>query len=141
MGSYVAQYQSANAIIRALQGRGLGYRRQTMLDDIRQINGLAKLEMQVLNIPSSQLFPQFGMVESYLRRARKYRVYVRVSYEDIESGEITESMASFYTDERKSKDAWEQDFSEMFPESESGKMYSLSDARIASVEHQRGFSY
>ncbi len=112
-----------------------------MLDDIRQINGLAKLEMQVLNIPSSQLFPQFGMVESYLRRARKYRVYVRVSYEDIESGEITESMASFYTDERKSKDAWEQDFSEMFPESESGKMYSLSDARIASVEHQRGFSY
>ncbi len=141
IGSYVSAGLGSNAIINVFRDLGIGYRRTTMLEDIRQITGLARLENTVKNLPSNLLFPQYGMVQSYLRRARRYRVYVRATVEDLKTGESFEKMTSFYTDSRMSKDDWESTWLDQFAESASGKMFGVVDGRIASVEHNVGFDY
>lgn len=137
----VGQGLGSNAIIGVLRGLGLGYRRITMLADIRQVTGLSRLERTVIGVVSDVLFPQFGMVESPLRRARKYRVYGRVTVEDVDTGAREERMVSFYTDTRDSKEGWERSFLAESEGTESRGAQRYVALQIASVEHQAGWSY
>lgn len=137
----VGQGLGSNAIINILRGFGLGYRRITMLADIRQVTGLARLERAVLGVAANVIFPQYGMVEGPLRRARRYRVYGRVTVEDVDTGAKEERMVSFYTDTRDSKEGWERSFLEETDVAGYGTGKRFAALTIASVEHQAGWGY
>jgi len=141
MPALVKQGLGSNAIINTLRSLGLSYRRIDMLADIREFTGLAKLEGAVLRIGADVIFPQFGMVETGLRRARAYRIFGRVTVEDVETGERDERFVSFYTDTRDTKAGWERSFLEASEGSESRGAQRYIGMQIASVEHQAGWSY
>jgi hypothetical protein len=141
IAGFTAQGFTANRIINELRALGLSYRRQTMLEDIRYFTGKLKLEDAVRRVGADVLFPQHAMVETYLRRARKYRVFGDLTIEDPVTGEKLTRTVSFYTNKRASKRDWEQDFFGEFEGSESqGSMRFLS-LEIRSVEHQSGWKY
>jgi uncharacterized protein related to proFAR isomerase len=141
IGGLVKQGLGSNAIIGVLAEVGLSYRRTTMLADIREFTGLMRLEKTVRQVAMDAIFPQHAMVETYLRRARRYRVFGTLTVEDPLTWERKEVNVSFYTDDRKSKEEWEQDFFEEFRDSESAQGGELLDLQIRSVSHQSGWSY
>jgi len=132
---------TANAIIRQLGNLSLTYRRTTMLLDIREFSGLMRLESAVRNIPWNVVMPRYGMVETYLRRARRYRVFGIATRTDPRTGEEEEKPVSFYTNTRGSKNDWYDSFMEEYQGSESEGAWLFTDFEVTSVEHQKGWKY
>lgn len=132
---------TANAIVRQLGNLSLTYRRTMMLLDIREFTGLMRLESAVKNIPWNVVMPQYGMVETYLRRARRYRVFGRVTRTDPRTGEEDEKPVSFYTNARGSKNDWYDAFMKEYQGSESEGAWLFTDFEVTSVEHQKGWKY
>jgi len=138
---FLKQGLTANAIIRQLMPMGLTYRRVAMLADIRQFSGLAKLEGAVRRLDPAKLFPQYTMVESDYRSARRYLVRARMVIEDAESLEQSERWVSFYTNKRMSKDQWTEAFVAGYAHARYAEGESIISVSIASVEHKKGWGY
>jgi len=137
----VAQGLSSNRIIGELAKYGVSYRRQNMLADIREITGLARMEAFTRAVNPAQAFPKFGMIETELRRDRKYRVFGKLEYQDTLTGETFEKQVSFYTDINKGKDLWDEDFLGEYEEGEYKPAKYVTGFNILNVEHQAGWSY
>ncbi len=131
----------SNAIIRELGTLGLSYRRVNMLADIRSASGLMKLEKTISTISASIPFPRYAMVESTLRRNRRYRVYGKLELNNALTGEHEIRNVSWYTNTRDSKEGWARDFLSAYErETYEGSMYAV-DLTVSSVEHQSGWKY
>jgi len=130
-----------NAIINMLRDRGITYRRQTMLEDIREYSGMMKREAAVRAVDSAVLFPQWPMVETTLKRDRPYRIFGNLTLEDPYTWERKTVRVSFYADERRSKDEWINEFISRFPESTTVKGNVITDMELTSVWHMRGYGY
>lgn len=141
IAGFVKQGLTSNAIIRQLGNLALTYRRTTMLLDIREFSGLMRLERAVRAIPWDVVMPQYGMVETYLRRARRYRVFGIATRTDPRTGEESESVVSFYTNKRGSKNEWYEQFMREYQGSESEGAWMFTDFEVTSVEHQKGWKY
>lgn len=141
IGPLIQQGLGSNAIIRQLQGIGMSYQRTVMLADIRSFSGMAKLETTVRKIAGDLVFPQYGMVESTLRRARKYRIYGTLTLEDQDTWETTQRHVSFYSDDRRSKDDWEAEVMDLYEGGIYEEARRINLFEITSVEHQRGWNY
>jgi len=137
----VAQGLGANAIINVWKPLDLTYRRITMLADIRKISGLAKLEKQVRKVAPNKLFPQYAMVESKFRAARRYFIHARMMVTDEETGETVERWVSFFSNQRMTKDQWTEGFLAGYVSAMYGVGMSIESVELASVEHQRGWNY
>lgn len=132
---------SSNFMVREARRLGISYRRQVMLQDIREVGGLLGKEASVRQIGSSVIVPKGVMVETDLRRARNYRVFGDVVYTNIDTGVSREQTISFYDDQRRSKDDYislyerDKEESEYLPEEE------VTSLAIRSVEHNKGLPY
>ena len=141
IAGFAAEGLTANAIIRQLGNLSLTYRRTTMLLDIREFTGLMRLESTVRRVAWDVVFPQYGMVETYLRRARRYRVHAIAIQVDPRTGEETERNVSFYTNTRGSKNDWYDAFMQEYTGIPGTPSELIKDLEIISVEHQKGWKY
>ncbi len=131
----------SNAMISWAKGTIGGYRRVNMLQDIRRITGLAKLEKAVRLVSPDVMFPQYTMVESNYRAARRYFVKGKMTVTDDETGEESERWVSFYSNKRMTKQVWTEDFIAGYAEGRYGAYETIKDVSIVSVEHKRGWAY
>lgn len=131
----------SNAMINWARGTIGGYRRVNMLGDIRRITGLAKLEKAVRLVSGSKLFPQYTMVESDFRSARRYFVKAKMLVYDEEIGDSYEKWVSFYDNQRSTKDQWTNDFMSGYVAGRYGEGVSIQSMEIVSVEHKKGWAY
>jgi len=118
-----------------------GYRRVNMLTDIRRISGLAKLEKAVRLVSPDVVFPQYTMVESNFRAARRYYVRAKVEVTDLEGDNKYERWVSFYSNSRMSKQQWNTDFMQGYLAASSEPLELIKNIDIVSVEHKRGWAY
>lgn len=139
--SLVKRGFGANAITRVLKVQGLSFRRINMLKDIREINGLVKMEKYTRAVSGVKQFPKFGMVEHELKRDRRYRVFATMKTRNMVTGEESEKDISFYDDEHRSKDNWVEAFEDQYEEKMYEKQEEITGISIRSVEHQRGWMY
>ncbi len=131
----------SNAMINWAKGTIGGYRRINMLQDIRRITGLAKLEKAVRLVSPDVMFPQYTMVESNFRAARRYFVKGKMTVTDDETGEESERWVSFYSNKRMTKQVWTEDFIAGYAEGRYGAFETIKDVSIVSVEHKKGWAY
>ena len=129
----------SNAIINWLKPKGLSYRRQTMLRDIRTFTGLERMEKAVRLVDPAKLFPQGSMVESSFRAARRYKIHGTIAYIDPETGETVEDHISFYSNQQMTKDQWLKDWFDKAAWTDSKEMAAMHSVTITSVEHQAGW--
>jgi len=132
---------SSNFMVREARRLGISYRRQIMLQDIREIGGLLGKEASVKQISSSILIPKGVMVETDLRRARNYRVFGDVVYTNVNTGVERRQTISFYDDQRRSKDDYISFYERDKEESEYLPEESITSLAIRSVEHNKGLPY
>lgn len=137
----VKQGLSASAIIRDLRGRGLIYRRMSMLSDIRREVGIFKFGKAVVSLGSDVQIPKRIMVETDLLRARKYRVYGTAKYVNIETGRTTYEPVSFYDNTLRTKDQWSEEYISQKEEAKYREEVVCEGIEIFSVEHNKGFRY
>ena len=138
---FVQQGMGSNEIQRQFKAMGLGWRRQVMLADIREVTGMMKLERIVRAIPRNQLPRKSHVVETDLRRARKYRVHAEITYEDTETGEIITKKGSFYTDTLDTPAGWEDQYIEMKRKEDYKPDQEVLAVQPVSIEHNKGFRY
>ena len=138
---FVAQGMGSNEIQRQFKAMGLGWRRQVMLADIREVTGMMKLERIVRAIPRNQLPRKSHMVETDLRRARKYRIFVEAHVEDIETGEQYIVKKSMYSDELNTPEGWESEYIDHEQEDTTDPTKWINGVDLVSIEHNKGFAY
>lgn len=141
ISQFVGLSLSSNFMVREARRLGISYRRQIMLQDIREIGGLLGKEASVRSFGSSALIPKGLMVETDLRRARNYRVFGNVVYTNIDTGKSREQTISFYDNERRSKDDYISLYERDKEESEYLPEESITSLTIRSVEHNKGLPY
>lgn len=137
----VRQGLSSGRIISTLKQHGVSYRRTDMLKDIREVTGLARMESFTRAADPRKAFPKFGMIETTLRKDRRYRVFGKLEYRDTLTGETFMKDVSFYTDTNKGKELWDDDFLDQYEMGEYKPAMYVTDFTIVNVEHQTGWSY
>lgn len=137
----VTQGLGANAILGAARDMGFGVQRQWGLGQIREISGLMRLERAVRGHPRDVLPHRGLMVETELRRPRRYRVFADVTYFNTETGERQSQLISFYDDERLTKEQWRSAFDVARGESAYRTDEVVEKFDIRSIEHNKGWSY
>lgn len=131
----------ANAMVRQARTLGLSYRRTIMLGDIREFTGLMRREKAVRAVVRSVLPSRSVMVETELRRARRYRVFGDVTYRNRLTGEEFTQTVSFYDDELRSLDQWEEEYERQKEEAEYREDLEIVKVDFRAIEHNRGFRY
>lgn len=139
--TFITRGLSSNAMINQARTLGVSYRRINMLADIREFSGLMKQEAAVINTASDTLVSKFNMVETDLRRARRYRGFAHVTYENNLTGEQVTQPVSFYDDELRTSDDWMEEFERNRIESEYKTDQTIVGFELSSVEHQAGWAY
>lgn len=129
------------AIVRVARGQGLGFRYQTMLDDIRLFRGLKGLTVATRAASRTQPLDRKFMVETDLRRREKYWVIGKGQYQDKITGSLEERPLSFYTDSWLSPEAWEEEYKADYDRSKYDPTKDLLKVDIESVLHNEGISY
>lgn len=131
----------SSQIIDWLGKYGATYRRATMLADIRQYSNMVDFGPKVVNYAKNKIIPKSLLGEVDFARARRYRVYATGKYTDQETGKVTYRRLSFYDDERRSKQAWADEFSRMKSEEEYMPSFAIEDIEVLYVEHNKGLQY
>jgi hypothetical protein len=132
---------SANAMIREARRMGTSYQRQTMLSDIRDLTGRLVKQYQVERVARDRVAPRSALNETELSRARKYFVTAQADFRDLVTGETFTKNIAYYSDELKTFDQWDEDFSE-WSEAEQYRMdLEFITQRPLSISHNAGWSY
>jgi len=137
----LAQGLSARRIVATLRTMKLGYRYQTMLQDIRTLGGLAKHEKAIRKIALDQVVPRHLMVETYIARGYRYLVRGKLKVWDEATGTEKEKWVSFYTDVLKTKRDWTTEFLTPYTQYQYAPGEYIRGLEIVSVEHQRGWAH
>lgn len=142
MPELVARGLGSNAIVRQLKDWGLGkYRRAVMLSDIREFTGLHKLERAVRLIDAYKPAPRHVMVETELRRDRRYRVFGKMEVFNQLTGETEDQIISFYDDENLGKKQWIERFQDQFYAMQYDPQRIITKTEITAIEHQKGWKF
>lgn len=131
---------SANAMINEAKKLGISYRRKDMLTTTRWAKNLQRLEEAVRRTPGDELFPQYAMVPSDFRSARRYLIHAEIHYVDQFTGTDEIQHISFFDNTRKTKDQWLADWFDRAPRTDSWDMAAIHGAVIVSVEHKMGWA-
>lgn len=139
--NFVRLGYSANAMIREAVGWGVSYRRTDMLSDVREFLGRFVNEGRVSQLGRDEIPRPWHMVETDLRRLRNYRVWGDAEYFDPLTGRTTKQLISFYDDELRSEEDWEEEFRQQKEEAEYKTGIEFISFSMRSIEHNKGFSY
>jgi len=132
---------SANKIIREARGMGISYRRQTMLADIRELTGRMTKQYFVERFDPRRIITKGIMTEVELPRAKKYYVIANALYKDLVTGEQFEKNVSFYTNEAKTFEMYEEDYVDWKEEAMYRVDLSFISFKPLCVEHNAGWDY
>jgi len=137
----IKQGIGSNRIYNLLRSAGVSYRKQDMLNDIRDISGRYKMQSQVEALTGNRVVPTNYMTDRELRRPVKYRVYGEIHSWDFEEGTEVISEGSFYTDDLAKKEDWEESFKDNYRRSEKYPDMEIMSFHISGVDHNKGFGY
>lgn len=129
----------SNAIIRAVQGRGYGYQRSIMLDDINYFGGHAKNEYWVKRINVNEVVPTDLMTPVEMGMPYNYRVYCDTNYYNSDTDTYVTEHESFYTNDYAKVGDWqgENELRAMdYPEQYKGEFVNT---RITNVDIDRNY--
>lgn len=140
-GEYVRRGWSSASIIRELAKTTGTYRRTTMLRDIREAQDIEAFGGLVQKLPVNVTPPRDIMVETTLRRRRKYRVFGRVKEINIETGRVSYDNISFYDGKLRTKEQWGNEYLRQKKESDSDPTVTIDEIDIWSIEHDDRFGY
>lgn len=124
-----------------LIGYGAGYRRQTMLSDIRVFRNLDTFSPKVMALAPEASIARGIMSEVDLRRARNYRVYGMGKYVDRETGRVFYHHISRYDNTLRSKRGYVDMFERDQKEDDSDPTAFLIEVDVLAIEHNRGLPY
>lgn len=131
---------SANAMINRAKELGISYRRKEMLETTRWATGLNKLEAAVKRTAGDALFPQYAMVPSDFRSARRYLIHGVSTFTDPITGDLVKEHISFFSNVRMSKNQWLAAWFEKAAWTDSKEWVAQHGVEIVSVEHKMGWS-
>ena len=117
LGELADIFDRPTKIVNTLIARGMGYRRQTMLQDVNRALGWAKYKRSVAEVAK----PRTGLRETIdswdMSDGDRYRVYGTSVWFDEESGQMIKKASSYYSDVlSESDDAIQEDFAKLFAE-------------------------
>lgn len=124
-----------------MQQAGAKYAEPTFTEDLKLAEQMVQAEGRVPESLRGVLFPINQMVETSMPSAHLYRGFAKVQLGNIETGEIRETWISFYDDQRRSWDDWEQQMRSWFSLSESGETEVITAIDFQEVWHNQGADY
>lgn len=139
--NFIGKGYSANRMIREARAWGVSYRRTDMLADIRGFLGRYVKEPMVQRVPRNAIIPRSAMTETDLRRTHAYRVWGDAEYYNPVTGKTDKQLISFYDDELRTEEDWEEEYRKAKEEKEykTGIEFVSFDMRY--VEHNKTYSY
>ncbi len=143
MPEFVARGWNTVQIINQLKiniGPGL-YRRQTMLDDIREFTGMRKNRGALKQLGGAKMPDRAMMTEIDLRRPYKYRVIGKATYMDIETAQPITKNISWYDDTLRPKDNWIAQYDFQRQQADYRSDWQLLDFEWIDVQHNQGMGY
>ena len=123
---------------------GVAYRRSDMLRDYRNFKGRVKYQYALEHLRDDWIIPKRIIHEEELHRPYNYRIFAKVTYRHSETGQYVTKMASFYTNQRKSKSEYVDDFYSMYSEKYAGAsadVWEVVNVNFLSVVHNPGMPY
>ncbi len=139
--SLVAQGLGARRIVATLRTAQLGYRYANMLQDIRAATHYGRWGKQVEAVAMSDIVPRYMMIETYIKRARRYMVRFKVSALNAETNETETRWFTVLTDTLKTKAEMATDFLLPYVTWPSRPELQITGINVAEVAHQRGGLY
>lgn len=131
----------SNRICRFVTGQGLPFRRQSLLDFIRE-NRFAKVnEDAISRLPRGARTPRELMTETELLRPRNYRIYGKAVYENELTGELREEWVSVYSNEDLSEEDFFTAVVDAHNEYDVGRDFMIRSVVKRRVDHFRGRPY
>jgi len=112
-----------------------------MLSDIRESYGVALYGDKIKGLAVNVTPPKDLMVETELRRPRKYRVFGTAKYFNEETGYTMYNPVSFYDDKLRTKEQWEREFIRQKKVSTTEDVFSIEELDIYSIQHYEGAFY
>lgn len=142
MPSYIGMGFSGKKIQQDLIKRfGKAYRYQNILNDMRTVTGLAKLEHLYKNLPKDLPIPKTRLIETELLYPAKYRIHATVQMVNQDTGDVYNKRISFYDDENLGETAWLDRWSQQFVDGLYDTGIVVTTGRVTSVEHDKRFPY
>jgi len=141
IGAVIPMDWSSRRIINYLAGTVGTYRRADMLKDIREARGIYTFGSKVKGLPINVLPPTDMMVETALKRPRRYRVFGMARHEDRGTGRISYRDISFYDDSLRTKEQWEKEYIQQKEKAEYEVGEIVTGIDIFAIEHQEGWRY
>ena len=135
------EVMSVNEIINIARRAGGGYMRQQMVDDLRMFRGRLKYQTQIEALAPNQVVPRAWMSETKLGRPYKYRVFYSATMIDEETGVSIPQTFSTYEDDYKVTGGYETAFEDAYKGKYREEGQILTDVKVISHEHNRGYSY
>ena len=139
--SFLRQALSVRAMGRQARAWGVSYRWTDMLSDVREYEGRFVKESSVRRVARDQIIPRSAMTETDLRRLRNYRVWGDAEYYNPLTGRTDKQLISFYDDELRTEEDWEDEFRQQKEEAEYKSGIEFVSFNMRYVEHNKGFSY
>ena len=135
MPQLVRLFETTDMIIGYLRTQGLSYRRQNMLDDIRALRGReARTESWETFEPWRDL-TKGKIIDMHLKGRPEYRVIGTAYWTDLETGETSTNMVSYYTDVLTNMAELEGEISWRYEQEERYAGRTFAGFQIADVWH------
>ena len=141
IGAVVPMDWSTRRIINYLAGTVGTYRRTDMLKDIREAKDIYTYGSKVKDLAINIRPPTDIMVETKLKRARRYRVFASARHVNKETGRVSYHNISFYDDSLRTKEQWEDEYIDQKEKDEYEVGETVTDVDIFAIEHHEGWGY
>lgn len=139
---WIAAGFSAAESFRKLQAvAGGGYRRTEWLADYREAKGVVVNEIPIAKMRMETPIPRNVMIETELRRPRRYLIKARASFEGAKPGEIIERHISWYTETAQSKEQLIDEYLEKLAPKKYEDIELPFEIRIRAIHHNIGMDY
>jgi len=124
LGKYKAQYHHA-----------------TFYKDLREFKDIAEFGSKIIKLADEARIPHKLMSEVELARPRRYRVFGRAKYRDLETGRTWSKRVSFYDDTEYVKREWGDEYIRQKRQAAYEEGWEVEDISIVHVQHMKGWSY
>lgn len=124
-----------------LESAGIKYGEPEFTTDLVELAGKSEAEKLVPEALRGKLFPIENMVQAAMPSRYKYRGFAKGIFRDVDTGDFRESWISFYDNQRRSWEEWEDMVTSWYKISESGKTEELVSIDFQELRHNAKADY
>lgn len=117
------------------------YKTQVMYDDIRLQRDRFNYTDKVVDFTATKTPTKRIMIETELRRRRKYRITGHFRVRDVETGYFKDEIRNFYSDTLRTKEGWSDEFMTRYSIPEIARYKIYESGEIVTIEHNKGWAY